>query len=297
MSKRLLSPQLNTNTEDKRRRNDSIEIEEDLSSQSFKMEKETTLADLKILMDSIITQLKDTAKSDDLLTLASKQDIKEIDDRVTAQNEEILQLREQMKEVQNNLNSLQSTVDGQMAANMTRPGRSVGRDPSFEPGTTTGNMAAPRRTRSQTGDPRRRNLVIEGLQGVNDLEMKAAFIELASLIGVKVYCEEIDNVVQMTRGDDKNLTPGPVLVSLSRIVLRDNILRKKGNLAKDPELKNKVFVNADEDIEVRRAKSFLRKASYNARRQGEEVTFKHNQITINSVTYTVDDVHQIPKKY
>ena len=297
MSKRLLSPQLNTNTEDKRRRNDSIEIEEDLSSQSFKMEKETTLADLKILMDSIIMQLKDTAKSDDLLTLASKQDIKEIDDRVTAQNEEIVQLREQMKEVQKNLNSLQSTVDGQMAANLTRPVRSVGHDPNFEPGTTTGNMAAPMPTRSQTGDPRRRNLVIEGLQGVNDLEMKAAFIELSSLIGVKVYCEEIDSVVRMTRRDDKNLTPGPVLVSLSRIVLRDNILRKKGNLAKDPELKNKVFVNADEDIEVRRAKSFLRKASYNARGQGEEVTFKHNQVKINSVHNTVDDVHRIPNKY
>ena len=291
MSKRLLSPQLDINTEDKRRRNESIETKADVPPLSFNMEKETTLADLKLLMDSI------TAKTDDLLTLASKQDIKEIDDRVTAQNEEIVQLRDQMKEIQNNLNNLQSTVDSQMAANMTRAGRSVGRDPNFEPGTTTVNMAAPRPNKSQVGDPRCRNLVVEGLKGDDELEMKAAFIDLASLIGVKVYGEEIDNVVRMTRWDEKNLTPGPVLVSLSRIVLRDNILRKKGNLAKDPELKKKVFVNADEDIEVRRAKSFLRKASYNARRLGEEVTFKHNQITINSVLYTIDDVHRIPNKY
>ena len=90
--------------------------------------------------------------------------------------------------------------------------------------------------------------------------------------------------------------PGPVLLTLSRIVLRDNILCKKGDLQACPGL-NTIFVNADEPIEVRRAKSFLRKASYHARRLGEVVSFKHDQVTINGIPYTTEDVSKIPAKY
>ena len=296
MSKRLLSPTSTVNTEDKRRRNDSLEIDDITPSQIDNMEKEPTLSELKVLIDSVITQLKSTAKSDDLLNLASKRDIKEIDDRVTAQNTEISQIRTQMKEIQNNVNSLQMTVDGQLAASYAREGRSMGRDPNREPGTITSNMAAPSANRIQTNDSRRRNLVIEGLKGDTDMEMKASFIDITSAIGMKVYGDEIENVLRMPRRDVKNLTPGPVLLTLSRIVLHDNILRRKGDLAKYPEFKQ-IFINADESIEVRRAKSFLRKASYNAKRLGDVVIFRHNQVTINGTTYTTQDVNKLPDKY
>ena len=293
MSKRLLSPESTENIEDKRHQNNSLDMIDILPLQIVDMEKETiTLSELKTLMDSMIAQLKTTAKTDDLLVLASKQDIKVIDDRVTAQNTEISQLRTQMNEFQRNLNSLQSTVDGQLAANFARAGRSVGRDPGHEPGRTTSNMAYLSAIRTQTTDSRRRNLVIEGLKGDTDMEIKAAFIDLTSAIGVKVYGNEIESVMRMPRRDPTNVTPGPVLVSLSRIVLHDNILQKKGDLAKCTEMK-RVYINADESIEVRRAKSFLRKASYNAKRLGEIVIFRHNQVTINGMrnTYTTQDVH------
>ena len=296
--KRLLSPESNTNpnTEDKRRCNDSLEIDEIAPSQVENMEQEITLLDLKKLLDGVIVQLKDTAKADDLLNLASKQDIKEIDDRVTAQSQEINQLRTQMSTLQNNFNSLQSTVDGQLAANMARGSGSVGPDPTFEPGRTTTNMAATGAYGPQSSPSRRRNLVFEGLKGGDDMEIKAAVIDVASAIGVKVYGEEIESVFRMPRRDERNVKPGPVLVTLSRIVIRDSILKKKSDLFKCAGMEQ-VFVNADESIEVRRAKSFLRKASYNARRQGEMVLFKHNQVTINGTIYTTQDVNKIPDKY
>ena len=58
-----------------------------------------------------------------------------------------------------------------------------------------------------------------------------------------------------------------------------------------------IFINADEPIEIRKAKSFLRKASYNTRKLGETVFFKHNQVTINDTVYTTSDYEKIPAKY
>ena len=81
-----------------------------------------------------------------------------------------------------------------------------------------------------------------------------------------------------------------------RAILRDNMLRKKGDLQKVEELKG-IFVNADEPIQIMKAKSFLRKAAFQAKKQGENVLFKHNKASINGVRYDTENYDKIPAKY
>ena len=264
--KRLLSPESNISAEDKRRRNNSLEIVEDTPTKSVTMEPETTLSDIRLLINTLSARLDNTAKTEDLLNLATKQDLKTIDDRITAQGQEITQLRTEVQNLQSNFNTLQANVDGQFAASLAGGERSVGHGPGREPGRTTTNMADRISNNPQSEQSRRKNLVFEGLKGDTEMEMMASVIDVASAIGVKVYREEIVQVIRMSRRDPGNSKPGPVLVSLSRIVLRDSILKHKRDLYKCAGFDG-VFVNADESIEVRRAKSFIRKASFNARKR------------------------------
>ena len=106
------------------------------------------------------------------------------------------------------------------------------------------------------GLTKRRNLVIEGLVGDSDDEMRAATIEIGNVLEMTIYNEEIEEVVHMARIDQANKTPGPVLVTISRPILRNTILHKIGKLMNNDNFE-KVFMNADEDIETRWAKSFL----------------------------------------
>ena len=127
-------------------------------------------------------------------------------------------------------------------------------------------------------------------------EMVVEFIKLAATLKVIVYAKEVEQVLRMNRRDETNKKPGPVLLTLARNVLRDTILKKKGNLGNTPGFDG-VFINADEPFEVRRAKSFLRKAAYHGRKQGENVLFQHNQLTINDKIFTTENYNKIPAKF
>ena len=100
----------------------------------------------------------------------------------------------------------------------------------------------------------------------------------------------------MDRRDENNKQPGPVLVTITRVVLKDNMLCYKGKLSSYKGME-KIFINADESIEIRRAKSFLRKAAYDAKQQGDDMVFRHNRISINGTVYTTENVEIIPSKY
>ena len=295
-TKRLLSPEtVNSvaNKEDKRRRNDSLEIDESDPSQVEIMDpKQPSMWDLQKSMDDVLRRLTLTALSEDLNKLVSKDDLKELDDRVLAQSQEIDQLRDEMKGMQTKFDRLQSNVDSHIAANLSGATRSLGRDP----GRTITSMAAPGSNRSRSTGPQRRNLVIEGIRGETDMEIIANVIEMCEAIDIKVYASEIEQVTRMGRRDEANKKPGPVILTLSRIILRDSVLQKKCGLMRVEKFKE-VFVNADEPLEIRKAKSFLRKACYNAKRLGEVVLFKHNMVTINGVQYGIEDVDKIPEKF
>ena len=295
-TKRLRSPgtaNASNHSDDKRRRNDSIEIIEEGSSQIENMNpEEPSLTDIKTTMDTILARLKLTPLAEDIKNLVSKDDLKVIDDRITAQNQEIGQLREEIKTLKGNFETLQANVDNQTALNLATESRSLGRDPGY----TTSNMATINVNTSRTTTSQRRNLVIEGLAGDTDPEIISNILSIAAAINVTLYAKEVEQVVRLNRRDENDKRPGPVVATLSRAILRDNVLKKKGGLCKVTGM-DQVFVNADETLEIRKAKSFLRKAAYNAKRLGEVVQAKHNQVTINGVCYNTQDIEKIPAKY
>ena len=126
--KRLLSPEsVNTipgKVIDKKRRQDSIVIITDTMEPlgTAELDLPPLLSDLKKCMDVILT----TAKKEDLSELATKLDMKVLDDRISAQGQEISQLRDELKSIRTYFNSLQETVDRQLMVNING---SKGHDP------------------------------------------------------------------------------------------------------------------------------------------------------------------------
>ena len=250
--KQVLSPestQATKNSEDKRRRNEyNLSIDELDPTQIGNMEPaKPTLKDLQLSIEKILTWLNLTASADDIKDLVTKEDFKEMDIRLMAQNHEINQLKDNMRKMKVSLDTLQATMDGQIANNMATGGRPWG----HEPGSTTRstNMVARSVNTQRTENPQRRSLVIEGLGGESNDEMIVALIKTAAAIKVTIYASEVEQIVRMGRRDLNNKRPGPVLVTLSRAILRDSILRKKGGLIGTPDFQQ-VFINADEAIEV-----------------------------------------------
>ena len=62
-------------------------------------EKEPSLLENKKIMNNIILRLDHTVEVDDIKGLATKQDLTNIEGRISAQNAEINQLRDEMKEL------------------------------------------------------------------------------------------------------------------------------------------------------------------------------------------------------
>ena len=88
----------------------------------------------------------------------------------------------------------------------------------------------------------------------------------------------------------------PVIATFTRVVLRDAIITKKSGL-QNVQGFTQIYVNADEPLQVRRAKAILRRAAYIARNEGSDVETRHDRIRINDDIYTVENAYSLPKKY
>ena len=119
---------------------------------------------------------------------------------------------------------------------------------------------------------------------------------IADRLGVTVYEREIEEIVRMPRRDENDTRPGPVLATFDRVVLRDAIITKKVALHSMVGM-DKVYINADEPLHVRRAKAILRKAAYLAKTNGDEVEARHDRIMINNKLYTIETTHTLPTRY
>ena len=287
--KRLLSPTSNVDLNP----NDSIEIEDidlTLDIMADEPEKEPSLLELKRYMDTILTRVSDNGKK--IENLATKQDYQEIKDQLTAQGTEINQLRLEVTKLKKSVKDVEENIDSQLAQKLNR----MSAMPGYTTGNARSNMATAEQNKTRMLNTKRRNLIIEGLPGDNDPEMKSNIIQLAERLGVSVFPAEIEDILRMRRRDENDPRPGPVLVTFTRVVIRDAIISKKRRLLDVPGL-SKVFINADEPLHVRRAKAILRKAAYLARTQGEDVEAKHDRIRINNDHYDIENVHTLPKKY
>ena len=130
---------------EKKTRKNSIDID-DIDPSQAKMEPETesmdlTMANLKMWMANISKQLSDTVKLDNIKDLASKSDLDTINDRITAQGEEINQLREELKECQQNFNQLRTQFDLTTAQELDRKQESAERGRGQGQYRTRSNMA------------------------------------------------------------------------------------------------------------------------------------------------------------
>ena len=121
-------------------------------------------------------------------------------------------------------------------------------------------------------------------------------IKVAEALNVGLFASEIESVIRIKRRDDKDVRPGPVIATFTRVILRDSIITKKPGLH-EVEGMSQVFINADERLQVRRAKAMLRKAAYLTRQEGCEVQMRHDRIMIDNNLYTVETVYTLPKKY
>ena len=59
--------------------------------------------------------------------------------------------------------------------------------------------------------------------------MVSSVLSIAAAVQV---AKEIEEVVRLNRRDENNKRSGPVVVTLSRPILRDNIQKKKGGLVR-----------------------------------------------------------------
>ena len=133
------------------------------------------------------------------------------------------------------------------------------------PGSRPNNMVPNDKNFRSNTNTKRRNLV---------LLMKRSSLILNSLQKCQELCCLLWRLrllnVRLNRRDEKDVCPGPVIATCSRIFHRDSIITKKRALRNIPAL-SQVFINADETLQVRRAKAILRRAAFIAPGDGEEV--------------------------
>ena len=284
--KRNWSPNTNTSpstlNEEKRRRNESGDNVIPTSGNTNDL-KEPTMLDLKTYMDAIMTRLN---------TTAAKIDITSINDKITAQNIEIDQLKVRVNKHEEVMKNLQATIDEGVAASLTRKLQSADANSRM----STNNMADPSAGRWQNTTSTRRNLIIEGLQGETEEDMCSNMIRICAAIKITLYKQEIETIVRYTRRDDSSPNPGPVNVTVSRVVLRDTILRKKNGL-KDIKSMEHIYINADESFEVRKAKSILRKVAKTVKDLDLPKEIRHDRILLDNIWYTTNDIEKIPAKF
>ena len=298
--KRVLSPTTispsNEQLNEKKFRKDSIEIDEIEPSQ-VEMEKDDdlTMSDLKVWMSTILTQLSTTVKVEDLKDLATQGDIQLLNDKITAQNTEIDQVRDDLKRCQEDINKIRSQFDRAVAEELDRKLKTADIDIGQRPAPNV-NMAGGFQNNPNRTNTKRRNLIIQGLKGESEDDMIAGIIKITTAIGVIMYKSDIQSITRLTKRDVTNKAPAPVLLTVTRVLLRDMILQKKTDLRVAPGM-GSIFINADEPLDIRRNKSILRRVAYNAKNAGKNVDFKHDRVTIDGTEYTLNDLHKIPNEF
>ena len=179
------------------------------------MEPEVTMADL-------MQQLKLTVNASDLVDLATKKDVQEIQSIVTAHTLELKQIKDDLEMHAKRLQQLEDNLGCQAAAslNRTKPDVDVSR-PRQDGG--------PHASSTQV-NPRRRNLVFEGLQTLSDRDTITYVIQLCSTIDIIAYQTDFEAVLPMWSSDGSD-KPAPVLITFAEPHVQSAILRKKFKLA------------------------------------------------------------------
>ena len=102
-------------------------------------------------------------------------------------------------------------------------------------------MVDRRQLTATRGMSTRKNLVIEGLKGASESEILTEFLDITAQLEVLVYKVDVEEIFRMKRRDLNATTPGPVMIKLNRVSLRDRIMQKKANLRYSLTKKGRVY--------------------------------------------------------
>ena len=247
-------------------------------------------------LDTISLELSTTVKSNEIAGMVKKEDLKFIQDKLEAQAVEISELKSEVLGHTKRLNELAELIDrntatsvnlGQQTADLK--GRLADKQSRHFPDGRGNDRLA------EAGQsPKRMNIVIEGIG--NNEDPYVIVIAIAAEIGITLFKQDLTMVNRMRRRDARDSRPCPVIVGFVHPHIRDNFLQKKKLLQRSMRF-DKIWINADEPIEVRRLKSEFRRIAYRARQEGEIVYFNHQYIKIGDSIYYEQNLHDVPQRF
>ena len=229
-------------------------------------------------MTEILFLRVNVATKKDLQVFATKTEVNDQEDRLTAQAEEISQLRSTTQTQEARLKQVES---------LCRDNKNL---PEVQ-GQNTNKYGA----RLNDSSTRRLNLVIHGIHKEVDADLIAYIIAIGEALGLVVYREDIQAITRLATRSTDPTRPPPVLVSFNRHFLRDNFLREKYRLVDKPNY-SEVYINADEPTDVRRCKGLYRRIASNGSADGETVEMRQDWICIGDIMYYPTDLDKIPSK-
>ena len=169
----------------------------------------------------------------DLMTemknLATKDDIAQIKSSLVAQSAEIEQLRSEMGKYHDRIKSLEEQASQRTieAAGRTRP----------EANTVKGKQyGGPHVGASSEFQVRRRSVIIHGLNKVSDDELMETVLDICQTLNVIVFASDVDDISRIGRVESDSRREVPVRVTFQLNYMRDNVLRKKKDLAALPSI-------------------------------------------------------------
>ena len=284
----IVSPQGLYQQGEKKQRNASPDVFYDLDTGSLRTEQRLDPVNNMILsrLDGLSNQLKSTVKSDEIKELATKEDLKVLSERISAQESRLDEVVQDNLKQKSEIEALRVQVLelGQITADRKEPGDVCQQSRHIDsvPAASGGNS------------PKRMNLVVEGIPEVDDLYVY--LIELASFLNIFLYKRDLTLATRLRRRDRNDKRPGPVLFCFVYAHIRDNFLKCKRDL-KGSEKYSDIWIKADEPLETRRLKAEFRRIAYRARSKGESVYFNHAMIQIGDDIYYAKDLNSIPDEF
>ena len=218
---------------------------------------------------------------DDIKFLATKDDLKGIDNKLSAQATEINQLREEIESHSKRLKEVETELDKR-----TRQPEALRPNQNINGGPWTENAA----------ELRKWNVVIEGIPKDQNDRLQEFVIDLCDKLEMTIFTQDIADITRLPRRDPLSTRPAPVLVTFTKHCHREGLLRKKFKLALT-QTYSSIYINPDESPEARKRKAYYRRVAALAKQDAKEVSYRHNWILIGDDLYKEEDITKIPARY
>ena len=142
------------------------------------------------------------------------------------------------------------------------------------------------------GQQENKNIIIEGLSEnpIEDLEAKVC--EMMHEIGVALTEPEYNKMERMGKWSAHRNWPRPIKVELLTSHKKSKILASREYLVQTNDY-YRVRINPDEPKETRVARALLRQTANKARTEGKQVRQTADTVTVNGVKYDLKTIHAI----